>query len=108
MVDSAGHPDYTRGSILLIFTYRVAIGLILCGYGTFYVLRLRNERLEKNSSDKLTMTVSVLFLCSILTKLTSDLFAYFFVMDLKEPSGIQPIGHLYVIAIIGSYNRFFH
>ena len=66
----------------------MTIGFILSAYGTYYVLRLRNERgTSKNTADKLTMAVSIFFLCSVLSKLVRDSFAYAFVMELKVPHG---------------------
>lgn len=84
---SGDSPDYTRAGILLIYSYRIAIGLTLSAYGSYYVLRLRNERHTKNSADRLTMAVSVFFLMSVLSKLLRDSLAYAFVMDLKVLNG---------------------
>ena len=76
-----GSPDFTRGAILLIYSYRIAIGFALSAYGTYYVLRLRNERHTKNTADRLTMAVSTCFLCGTLGKMVRDAIAFAFVMD---------------------------
>ena len=102
-----GSPDFTRGFILLIYSYRIAISFALSVYGTYYVFRLRNERYTKNTADRLTFAVSTFFLCGVLSKLVRDSIAFAFVMDQRVPQGPQPLDHLYVPSALGNVNRLF-
>ena len=65
----------------MIYSFRVSIGIILTTYSVYFVIKALKERHQKQSTDKLTVAISILFLISVSSKALRDAFAQTYVMD---------------------------
>ena len=61
-------PDYTRQTISLIFSVRVAISIVFFIYISYYMLKLR--------TDKISLTIGWIFALSVYTQFIRDFTAY--------------------------------
>ena len=74
-VDGVPEPDFTIGSILHIYSFRLSIGIILTTYSAYFLMKALKERHLKQSTDKLTVAISIVFLISVLVKTLRDAIA---------------------------------